>query len=239
MKGGRLYYDMPIGILCLESLFPKPRGHMRNPLTYGFPTVTRVIRGVDIPRLLFNPTPDLLEPFIQAAKELEADGVQAITGSCGFMALFQKAVASAVSVPVLMSSLVQIPLIHTLHGPGCRIGVLTAHSGSLTPEHFRQAGVPDAQIDALAIAGMENFPVFRKTILEGAAPVMDTDAVGAEIGAAAAAMTDGQPLAALLLECTDLSVFARTVQEAVSVPVYDINSLIAYAAFCVRRNQWV
>ena len=185
MKGGRLYYDMPIGILCLESLFPKPRGHMRNPLTYGFPTVTRVIRGVDIPRLLFNPTPDLLEPFIQAAKELEADGVQAITGSCGFMALFQKAVASAVSVPVLMSSLVQIPLIHTLHGPGCRIGVLTAHSGSLTPEHFRQAGVPDAQIDALAIAGMENFPVFRKTILEGAAPVMDTDAVGAEIGAAA------------------------------------------------------
>ena len=239
MKGGRLYYDMPIGILCLESLFPKPRGHMRNPLTYGFPTVTRVIRGVDIPRLLFNPTPDLLEPFIQAAKELEADGVQAITGSCGFMALFQKAVAIAVSVPVLMSSLVQIPLIHTLHGPGCRIGVLTAHSGSLTPEHFRQAGVPDAQIDALAIAGMENFPVFRKTILEGAAPVMDTDAVGAEIGAAAAAMTDGQPLDALLLECTDLSVFARTVQEAVSVPVYDINSLIAYAAFCVRRNQWV
>ena len=239
MKGGRLYYDMPIGILCLESLFPKPRGHMRNPLTYGFPTVTRVIRGVDIPRLLFNPTPDLLEPFIQAAKELEADGVQAITGSCGFMALFQKAVASAVSVPVLMSSLVQIPLIHTLHGPGCRIGVLTAHSGSLTPEHFRQAGVPDAQIDALTIAGMENFPVFRKTILEGAAPVMDTDAVGAEIGAAAAAMADGQPLDALLLECTDLSVFARTVQEAVSVPVYDINSLIAYAAFCVRRNQWV
>ena len=89
MKGGRLYYDMPIGILCLESLFPKPRGHMRNPLTYGFPTVTRVIRGVDIPRLLFNPTPDLLEPFIQAAKELEADGVQAITGSCGFMARFR------------------------------------------------------------------------------------------------------------------------------------------------------
>ena len=217
IPSGYLYYDTPIGILCLDTLFPKPPGQLRNPLTFDFPVVCRVLRGVDEQR----------------------DGVKAIAGSCGFMALFQKAVASAVSVPVLMSSLVQIPLIHTLHGPGCRIGVLTAHSGSLTPEHFRQAGVPDAQIDALAIAGMENFPVFRKTILEGAAPVMDTDAVGAEIGAAAAAMTDGQPLDALLLECTDLSVFARTVQEAVSVPVYDINSLIAYAAFCVRRNQWV
>ena len=210
IPSGYLYYDTPIGILCLDTLFPKPPGQLRNPLTFDFPVVCRVLRGV-------------------GAKEILSST----------LALFQKAVASAVSVPVLMSSLVQIPLIYTLHGPGCRIGVLTAHSGSLTPEHFRQAGVPDAQIDALAIAGMENFPVFRKTILEGAAPVMDTDAVGAEIGAAAAAMTDGQPLDALLLECTDLSVFARTVQEAVSVPVYDINSLIAYAAFCVRRNQWV
>ena len=57
LKGGKLYYDIPVGILCLESLFPKPRGHMRNPLTYSFPTVTRVLRGVDIPRLLFDPTP--------------------------------------------------------------------------------------------------------------------------------------------------------------------------------------
>ena len=82
-------------------------------------------------------------------------------------------------------------------------------------------------------------PGTKPTPLSATVTVMDTDAVGAEIGAAAAAMTDGQPLDALLLECTDLSVFARTVQEAVSVPVYDINSLIAYAAFCVRRNQWV
>ena len=52
-------------------------------------------------------------------------------------------------------------------------------------------------------------------------------------------MIERGPLDALLLECTDLSVFARTVQEAVSVPVYDINSLITYAAFCVRRKQWV
>ncbi|WP_279139165.1 aspartate/glutamate racemase family protein [Bilophila wadsworthia] len=239
IPSGYLYYDTPIGILCLDTLFPKPPGQLRNPLTFDFPVVCRVLRGVGAKEILSSTSAQLETLFVDAARELERDGVRAIAGSCGFMALFQKAVASAVSVPVLMSSLVQIPLIHTLHGPGCRIGVLTAHSGSLTPEHFRQAGVPDAQIDALAIAGMENFPVFRKTILEGAAPVMDTDAVGAEIGAAAAAMTDGQPLDALLLECTDLSVFARTVQEGVSVPVYDINSLIAYAAFCVRRNQWV
>ena len=183
IPSGYLYYDTPIGILCLDTLFPKPPGQLRNPLTFDFPVVCRVLRGVGAKEILSSTSAQLETLFVDAARELERDGVRAIAGSCGFMALFQKAVASAVSVPVLMSSLVQIPLIHTLHGPGCRIGVLTAHSGSLTPEHFRQAGVPDAQIDALAIAGMENFPVFRKTILEGAAPVMDTDAVGAEIGA--------------------------------------------------------
>ena len=142
MKGGRLYYDMPIGILCLESLFPKPRGHMRNPLTYGFPTVTRVIRGVDIPRLLFNPTPDLLEPFIQAAKELEADGVQAITGSCGFMARFQSQIAAELHIPVFLSSLLQLPLVRLMHGEKAEIGVLTASSQALTPAHFANCATP-------------------------------------------------------------------------------------------------
>lgn len=239
IRSGCLYYDTPVGILCLDTLFPKPAGQLRNPLTFDFPVVCRVLRGIGAKEILSSTSAQLETLFVDAARELERDGVRAIAGSCGFMALFQRAVAGAVSVPVLMSSLVQIPLIHTLHGPGCRIGVLTAHSGSLTPEHFRQAGVSDAQIAALAIAGMEGYPAFRETILEGAAPVMDTDALDAEIRDAAAAMTAKQPLDALLLECTDLSVFARSVQEAVSVPVYDINSLISYAAFCVQRKQWV
>ena len=34
LKGGKLYYDTPVGILCLESRFAKPKGHVRNPLTF-------------------------------------------------------------------------------------------------------------------------------------------------------------------------------------------------------------
>ena len=52
LQGGKLYYDTPIGILCLDSQFPKPRGHLRNPLTYPFPTVQYLIRGVDVSSLL-------------------------------------------------------------------------------------------------------------------------------------------------------------------------------------------
>lgn len=205
MKGGRLYYDMPIGILCLESLFPKPRGHMRNPLTYGFPTVTRVIRGVDIPRLLFNPTPDLLEPFIQAAKELEADGVQTITGSCGFMARFQSQIAAELHIPVFLSSLLQLPLVRLMHGEKAEIGVLTASSQALTPAHFANCATP---MESVHIRGMEGNPEFWETIIEGKRHDFDMERLEAEIVGSAAAFAREKALDALVLECTDLSAFS-------------------------------
>lgn len=215
MKGGRLYYDMPIGILCLESLFPKPRGHMRNPLTYGFPTVTRVIRGVDIPRLLFNPTPDLLEPFIQAAKELEADGVQAITGSCGFMARFQNQIAAELHIPVFLSSLLQLPLVRLMHGEKAEIGVLTASSQALTPAHFANCATP---MESVHIRGMEGNPEFWETIIEGKRHDFDMERLEAEIVGSAAAFAREKALDALVLECTDLSAFSAPIQRAINLP---------------------
>ena len=193
MKGGKLYYDMPIGILCLESLFPKPRGHMRNPLTYRFPTVTRVIRGVDIPRLLFNPTPDLLEPFIQAAKELEADGVQAITGSCGFMARFQNQIAAELHIPVFLSSLLQLPLVRLMHGEKASIGVLTASRQALTPAHFANCATP---MESVHIRGMEGNPEFWETIIEGKRHDFDMERLEAEIVGSAAAFAQEKALEA-------------------------------------------
>ena len=235
MNGGRLYYDMPIGILCLESLFPKPRGHMRNPLTYGFPTVTRVIRGVDIPRLLFNPTPDLLEPFIQAAKELEADGVQAITGSCGFMARFQNQIAAELHIPVFLSSLLQLPLVRLMHGEKAEIGVLTASSQALTPAHFANCATP---MESVHIRGMEGNPEFWETIIEGKRHDFDMERLEAEIVGSAAAFAREKALDALVLECTDLSAFSAPIQRAINLPVYDINSLVEYAYYAVCRKDY-
>ena len=80
---------------------------------------------MDIPRLLFNPTPDLLEPFIQAAKELEADGVQAITGSCGFMARFQSQIAAELHVPFSCRACSSFRWCASCTGKRPEIGVLT------------------------------------------------------------------------------------------------------------------
>ncbi|MGI6227250.1 MAG: aspartate/glutamate racemase family protein, partial [Peptococcales bacterium] len=163
LKGGYLYYDTPVGIICLDTKFPKPVGHMRNPLTYNFPVVQRVIKDVGVKEIL-SPSPELIEPFIEAVKQLEQDGVKCITGSCGFMALFQKEIAAAVKIPVLLSSLIQIPLVRVLCGPKCKIGVLTASASSLTPKHFERVG---AEIKDVFIKGMEGYSEFRETIIEG------------------------------------------------------------------------
>ncbi len=235
MKGGKLYYDTPIGVLCLESLFPKPRGHVRNPRTFDFPVVCKVVEGVDIPRLLFNPTEELVEPFIEGARALEREGVLAVTGSCGFLARFQIDIASAVSIPVFTSSLVQIPMVRTLHGPGCRIGVLTASSSALTPSHFSSVG---ACIDDVSIKGMEGFPEFWETIIENKRVDFDMDKLEREICQAAVDLKRENDLDAIVLECTDLSAFSQPIQEAVGLPIYDIDSLVEYVHYAVCRKRY-
>jgi len=236
MRGGKQYYDNPVGILSLESLFPKPRGHVRNSLTYGFPTVTRVLKGVDIPRLLFNPTPDLVEPFLEAAREMERDGVLAITGSCGFMARFQDVLAEAVTVPVFMSSLVQLPLMRLMHGASANLGVLTASSQALTEDHFSRCAT---NMDSVSVRGMEGNSEFWETIIEGKRNDFDMDRLEREIVDTAADFVQEKQLHALLLECTDLTAFAAPIQKRIGIPVYDINSLVEYVYGCVNRRSYL
>jgi len=235
LKGGSLYYDTPVGVLCLESLFPKPKGHMRNPKTFGFPVVLSVIKGVDIPRLLFNPTAELVEPFIEAARQLERDGVKAITGSCGFLARYQQEIASQVNIPVFMSSLIQVPMVRVLHGPGCKVGVLTASASALEHSHFEQIG---ADINDVVIKGMEGYPEFWETIIEGKRHDFVMEVLEKEICHAADKICADHSLDALVLECTDLSAFSNAIQKTIDRPVYDINSLVEYVHYAVCRKQY-
>jgi glutamate racemase len=235
MKGGFLYYDTPIGVLCLESLFPKPRGHLRNPLTFDFPVVLSVVKGVDIPRLLVHPTAELVEPFIEAARQLERDGVLAVTGSCGFLARYQPEIASAVKIPVFMSSLIQIPMVRVLHGPGCKVGVLTASASALTAAHFAAVG---SDIDHVAIKGMEGHPEFWETIIEGKRHDFDLVKLEQEICQAADEINRENDLDALVLECTDLSAFSQAIQKTIQRPVYDIDSLVEYVHYAICRRTY-
>lgn len=60
----------------------------------------KLVHGASVARAVGAGDPDLLKPFIEGAKELIAQGVKAITTSCGFLVIFQREMADALPVPV-------------------------------------------------------------------------------------------------------------------------------------------
>src|SRR5690554_3886644 len=113
-KGRQISYGEPIGILLLENYAPFIPGDVANATTYSFPVRFQPVKDLTVKRIFAHDL-TLLDEMISSAKYLvEHGGVRAITGNCGFMALFQKEVAKAVDVPVMLSSLLQIPFMQML-----------------------------------------------------------------------------------------------------------------------------
>ena len=142
-QGGKAVYGASVGILMLEARFPRIPGDMGNALTWPFPVHYKVVRDASPDRVVRRGAEGLLEVFIAAARELEADGVDGITTNCGFLALMQEELAAAVSVPVVTSSLMQVEQVNRVLPKGRRAGILTISGSSLTEAHLRKARVPE------------------------------------------------------------------------------------------------
>src|SRR4051794_18491291 len=124
----------------LDTSFPRIPGDIGNATSFDFPVRYQVVKGASPDRLVLERDPSLLNPFIAGARDLERAGVRAITTSCGFLALFHRELADSVRVPVFSSALLQVPLVHAMLRRDQRVGILTAHSGALTEQHFVGVG---------------------------------------------------------------------------------------------------
>jgi hypothetical protein len=145
IRGGRAFYGQPIGILMADAVVPRPPGDIGNAFTFDFPVRYRLVPGATWDRFA-SADPTLLDPFLEGARMLEADGVRAITASCGFTALFQAELANTVSVPVFASSLVQVPMVRRMLRADQQVGILTAHAGHLTARHLEACGISDEPV---------------------------------------------------------------------------------------------
>jgi Asp/Glu/hydantoin racemase len=223
LKGGANIYGIPIGVLCLESYFAKPPGHIKNARTFDFPVTYKVVKGATAKKVVDHADRSLLKPFIAAAQELESEGVQAITGSCGFLALFQREIADAVNVPVFLSSLMQVPLAYGMLKQNQKVGILTAKKNSLTRQHLRAVAADNIPV---CIAGMDDQKEFCDVIIENKRTELDFDKLEREIlSIAEGIVTQNPDIGAIVLECTDMSHFAPLIQQAVSLPIFDIVTL--------------
>ena len=235
-KEGQYSAGEAIGILLLDALLPLPPGDVANATTFSFPVRYKVVQAASIDRLIYERDPALLEPFIEAGRELVREGVKAITSDCGFMALFQEEIASALPVPVFLSSLLQVPFIHRTLRRGEMVGIIAADSRQVTDRHLRAVGIDESM--PVKIVGMENQPNFCDAILNEKG-VLDFDKVEQEVVQVAERLvTEEAKVKAILLECSNLPPYAAAVQEAVNLPVYDFITMINHVFSAVVRKRF-
>jgi len=234
-KGGYTNQGQPIGILMLETVFPRILGDVGNAFTFDFPVRYLTVRGANSRRVIKEADPTLLTPFIDGAKELEQSGCGAVTTSCGFLAMFQREMAAAVKIPVLTTSLLQVPFVSSFMAPDQKIGIMTARASSLTEKHFDGAGMQGYNY---AIQGMDEYPEFTDVFIEGKS-TLDVHQAEAEMVDGAHKLVKTYPeIGAIVFECTNMPPFAHAVQKAVNLPVFDIVTMIRYAVMGLIRNPY-
>ena len=225
-RAGQVAYGYAIGMLCAEWHIPFIPGDLNNAGTFPFPVRYESVKGVSGADVLRGNGDSYAQIMADAAKKLEAEGVRAITGNCGFMAADQEFVASQVNIPVFLTSLVQIPMLLNMFGKEHHIGILTANSASLTDELLSGAGISDTS--RLTIQGMETYSHFNDVILKELG-TLDEDKMRAEaVKAAQDAVKCNPKIRAFMLECSDLPPYSKAIEAATGLPVFDWANFITY-----------
>lgn len=190
-----------IGVLLLDAFTPFIPGDVANATTYDFPVRFKKVEGLTTRRAL-RKDPTAFEPLLAAAEELTGQGVRAITGDCGFLALHQRKLAAMMEVPVFLSSLLQIPFISSIQGPNRKVGVITADSRGLDEPLLAAVGVESTE--RLVVRGMEDQPGFSEAVIEEKG-ALDSGRIEKEAVSVARKMVEDEPeVGALLLECSCL-----------------------------------
>ncbi|MEJ2096328.1 MAG: aspartate/glutamate racemase family protein [Deltaproteobacteria bacterium] len=219
--------DVPaVGILMLDTTFPRIPGDIGNPNTFSFPVIYKVVKGAFPDIVLTNPDSALLDAFLMAAQELVQKGVKAISTSCGLLAIFHRQLVAALDVPVYTSSLLQIHMLQSIVKENQTIGVITVSAPSLTARHFAGVGIEHC---SPVIIGMEAAEEFSSVFIRGKSTI-DVEKCRKEMETAALKLKRAHSnIGAIVLECTNMPPYSRAVQKAAGVPVFDVVTMLNYA----------
>ena len=220
--GGKSVYGARLGILMLETRFPRIPGDVGNATTFPFSVLYKVVQGASSERVVKQKSEGLLDAFKEAAGELVSLGADGITTTCGFLSLLQDELSAHVGVPVATSSLMQAPFVARLLPPGKRVGIITISAESLPREHLEKAGVDPAT----PVVGTEGGREFTRAVV-GDELEMDCAAAEQDILDAGEALTrTHDDIGAIVLECTNMGPFAHALANHVNLPVFDITTFL-------------
>lgn len=210
-----------LGVIVLDTRFPRPPGDIGCPQTYaraGIPARLLTVSGASARRVVQQQDPALLGPFMDAARTLAEQGALLITTSCGFLAAWQAELQAAVDVRVITSSLLQCA---DLPAPG----IVTFDAASLHPGLLQRAGVPDGT----PVAGLTPGCELQARILADDT-VLDLGQAQKDVVCAAVRLVSQHPeVQTVVLECTNMPPYRDAVAQATGRPVHDLETLLLTA----------
>jgi hypothetical protein len=213
-----------LGILTLDTAFPRIAGDLGAPETFAFPVRHAIVRGAGVEEVVHRRGTTLLPLFVHAGLALADAGCTGITTTCGFLVRWQRELARALPVPVLTSSLLQIPLVNATLPGGRRAGIVTYSAADLDAEALGAAGV-DA---STPVVGVAPDGYFARTIRHGSA-TLDQDRMRQDTLDAAVALCAAHPeLGAIVLECANMPPYRDAVAAATGRPVFDAAQLVGW-----------
>lgn len=213
-----------LGILMLDTQFPRILGDAGNPDTYPMDVVIHIVENVSSLDVVNDQQmpPKILQQFIDAAQSLEQKGVSAITSTCGFLFKEQVQISNAVGVPVMVSSLSLYAEIKRDIGSD-KIIILTASSTDLVSLIHSS---DEIEKDDVVIIGMENCNAFSQAILQdknNQSTDLDveeiTNFVKIQVVNSLNMNTD---IGAVLIECGNLPPYISAIKTVTDLPVYSI-----------------
>ena len=234
--GGKTVFGAGVGILMLNTQFPRVPGDIGNAASWPFPVQYKVVQAATPDNVVRGDAAPLLQAFIDAGRELVALGCDGIATNCGFLVPFQADMSRALGVPVATSSLLQAGLIAQTLPAERSFGVLTISSETLTSAHLDAAGIPAGT----PVMGTGAGSHFTEHVL-GDAPEMDFEQARADNIAAARALVAEHPnVGAILLECTNMVPYAADIRRATGRPVFSIYTYLLWfqAGLLPRRFSY-
>lgn len=212
-----------LGILMLDTHFPRIPGDVGHPASFDFDVRYRVVQGATPEAIVKGDSRHWIEAFISAGQNLVAEGCSGLATTCGFLTLAREEIANGCGVPVASSALEQIQMLMTTLPPDKTVGILTISAASLSRDHLEAADAPpDTPVQGLDGSS------FAHSIL-GNLKTLDTKAAEREMVEAAQALCAEHPeVGAIVLECTNMPPYAAAVAQVTGRPVFSILSYLAW-----------
>ncbi len=216
MKDTKTAAEGCLGVILLDTRFPRPPGDIGSPATWaraGIPVRFVTVAGASARRVVQAQDPALLGPFVDAARSLARQGARLITTSCGFLAGWQAELQAAVDVPVITSSLLQCA---RLSSPG----IVTFDAASLQAGLLQRAGLPVGT----PVQGLRPGCELQSRILADDTQLDLRQASDDVVEAAMCLVARHPEVQQLVLECTNMPPYRAAVAQATGRPVHDLET---------------